>query len=565
MRLRLLVTDSPGRLRTVFVEGGQTLKVGRTEQADLAFPEDIMLSRLHFAIECEGETCHLHDLGSSNGTHLNGRRVGTPSPLKNGDEIQAGQTTFRVHIDVPSTPAVMLASTAATATVIPPSPSLHDRRAAELVEPPVASKEQGASTSPRAEVSRVPLLPAAAASPGKAIGRKRSPGAASRSSKEPGPIVLSPDQFVTRTMHWEDLEGTPRMTVIIKCTCAMPIDDLAPIADKQLPIFTADEPGGDDPSGSLRFESDMVPFKPKADVVLVGKAHFPRNKPPDTPLDVKLRVGSLEKKIRVFGDRAWWFPTRLALIPEFSASEPFKTMDLVYERAFGGIDQAAALYCAENLVGRGFIGKRSPDSIDGKPLPNLEDPSSLIQSWNDRPKPVGFGFYGRGWMPRLKLVGTPHNPPDPQERVRGLPSDFSYAFFNGAHPDLQVEGYLKGDEEVELTNLSPAPYVEFRLPGIRPRVTVAKWTTSPTEWIDRQLEEGRVVSINDVPTAEERIKTVLDTLVLIPEERIFYMVFRGNCKLASLETLEVARVSVIMERQDTNAGKASTDRTGRLR
>ena len=416
MRLKLEVTESPGRRRAVFVEGGQTLKVGRTAQADLAVPEDLMLSRVHFAIEWDGEACRLRDLGSTNGTNLNGRRVETSGPLKNGDEIQAGQTTFRVHFDVPRASAVMPASTSSTAKAIPPPPSVDDRREPELVEPAAPPEGQAVSMSARTEVSRRPLLPIAPTAPEKAVRPERFPGAASRSSKVPAPRVLSADQFVTGTMYWEDLEGTPRMTVILKCTCAMPFDGPAPIADKQLPIFTADVPGGEDPSGSVRFESDMVPFKPKADVVLVGKAHFPRNKPPDTPLDVTLKVGTLEKRIRVFGDRAWWFPTRLALIPEFSTPEPFTTMDLIYERAFGGIDQAAALYCAENLVGRGFIGKRSPDSIDGKPLPNLEDPSDLIRSWDSRPRPVGFGFYGRGWMPRLKLAGTPHHPPDPQER-----------------------------------------------------------------------------------------------------------------------------------------------------
>ena len=45
----------PGRSRKMLIESGQTLKIGRTEQADLAFPEDMMLSRLHFAIECAGD------------------------------------------------------------------------------------------------------------------------------------------------------------------------------------------------------------------------------------------------------------------------------------------------------------------------------------------------------------------------------------------------------------------------------------------------------------------------------------------------------------------------------
>jgi len=551
MRLTLEVRSGLGRPRKVLVESAQTVRVGRAEEADLSLPEDTMLSRLHFAIECGAETCRLRDLGSTNGTLLNGQQVGTSGPLQQGDEIRAGQTTFRVHLE-------------AAATAPNPSPTDQDRGTIKNVgdDPLRDDSSVAASGGARDPGHSRPWTAARSKSrarPG------RHPGAAESAAKDTPTQTLAPDQFATATMLWEDLEGTPRMTVIIKVTCEMPFDGPAPIGDPQLPIFTADVPGGDDPGVPARFESDMVPLKPKSDVVLVGKAHSPRNKRPEAPLDVILRVGRLEKKIRVFGDRTWRFPTRLALIPDFTSSEPFTTMDLIYERAFGGIDEAAARYCAENLVGRGFIGKWSPDSIDGKPLPNLEDPSNLIRTWDSRPKPVGFGFYGRGWMPRLKLAGTPHNPPDPQEQKRGLPSDFSYGFFNGAHPDLQVEGYLTGDEEVELTNLSPAPYLEFRLPGIRPRVTVAKWTTPPTEWIDRQGQEGRVVSIDDVPTTEERIRTVLDTLVPIPEERIFYGVFRGNCKLTSLETLEVARIGITMESGTRDAGKARLDRTGKPR
>src|SRR5262245_27055192 len=98
MRLTLEVIDGPSHSRRMLIESGRTVKVGRTRQADFPLPEDMLLSRLHFAIECESETCRLRDLGSTNGTHLNGLRVGTSGPLKHGDEIHAGQTTFRVNI-----------------------------------------------------------------------------------------------------------------------------------------------------------------------------------------------------------------------------------------------------------------------------------------------------------------------------------------------------------------------------------------------------------------------------------------------------------------------------------
>jgi len=216
-------------------------------------------------------------------------------------------------------------------------------------------------------------------------------------------------------------------------------------------------------------------------------------------------------------------------------------MDIVYERAFGGIDEAAAYFCRENPIGRGFIGKKSRVSVHGKPLPNLEDPQNLICSWDSRPRPVGFGFYGRGWMPRLRYAGT-YDEKHQKERAPALPVDFSYAFYNGAHRDLQVEGDLRGDETVELHHLSLEPHLRFQLPGVRPKITVTKWAVPPDQWVEQNTTENHVATLDEVPTVDEAVPAVLDTLVLVPEESVFYEVFRGVCILTSLDSLEVAQV-----------------------
>ncbi|MDH3261989.1 MAG: FHA domain-containing protein [Acidimicrobiia bacterium] len=39
----------------------------------------------------------LHDLGSTNGTYVNGRRVGSPIALSKGDAIQIGKTIMEVR------------------------------------------------------------------------------------------------------------------------------------------------------------------------------------------------------------------------------------------------------------------------------------------------------------------------------------------------------------------------------------------------------------------------------------------------------------------------------------
>jgi hypothetical protein len=356
--------------------------------------------------------------------------------------------------------------------------------------------------------------------------------------------LLNETPFAAATMPWEDLEGRAKLTVIVKSTFGIEPRAETAIASSQLPVLFADENYSKDPISSVRFESDMAPFKPKADIVLVGKAFAPEGKTV-RGVDVSLAIGRLRKTIRVIGDRKWWFPTRFLILPIKSPTKKFTTMDLVYERAFGGVYDGPGFYCKENLAGTGYIRKKRKKAIHKKRLPNLEDPNHLIRWWRSKPKPVGFGFYGRGWHPRAKYAGT-YDERYQKERAPAMPEDFSYAFYNAAHPDLQVEGYLRGDEDVELINLSPEPRLRFRLPGIQPKITVARWTVSPEKWIEENATEDREVSIDDVPTTEESVTPVLDTLVFIPDEGIFYEVFRGVCSLNSLDQPEVARIRITM-------------------
>ena len=74
------------------------LQVGRTEWADCSLPHDGHLSSVHFRLESDAAGCYLRDLGSSNGTFVNGREVKDRVRLCDGDEILAGRTTFAVRV-----------------------------------------------------------------------------------------------------------------------------------------------------------------------------------------------------------------------------------------------------------------------------------------------------------------------------------------------------------------------------------------------------------------------------------------------------------------------------------
>lgn len=68
-----------------------TLVLGRHADADLVLPNPIV-SRHHAQIDFDGEGCTIRDLGSKNGTYVNGERIsGQPVPLNDRDVIHLGR------------------------------------------------------------------------------------------------------------------------------------------------------------------------------------------------------------------------------------------------------------------------------------------------------------------------------------------------------------------------------------------------------------------------------------------------------------------------------------------
>jgi hypothetical protein len=70
--------------------------VGRSDDADIII-DDSYASEFHLRVGLnEGEVV-LNDLGSTNGTYLNGRRVTVPTVITKGDSIQIGKTIFEIR------------------------------------------------------------------------------------------------------------------------------------------------------------------------------------------------------------------------------------------------------------------------------------------------------------------------------------------------------------------------------------------------------------------------------------------------------------------------------------
>ncbi len=72
-----------------------TYRLGRAASNDLPFPTDNKLSREHLIFELSGEDWTVRDLGSRNGTAVNGSRISQSARLKNGDCVTAGSLSMR--------------------------------------------------------------------------------------------------------------------------------------------------------------------------------------------------------------------------------------------------------------------------------------------------------------------------------------------------------------------------------------------------------------------------------------------------------------------------------------
>ncbi len=321
-----------------------------------------------------------------------------------------------------------------------------------------------------------------------------------------GFVNLTP--FAAEQLLLGDERGGDVLTFVVKATYAMtPAASgigLA-VAEEQVPVQVAPEYYDDPETGSVKYDSDAVYTKLGTDVVLIGHAHAAGDM---TEMDVRLRVGPLGMTVRVFGDRVW---TKTAGRWRISGPQPFQAMPLVYERAFGGWDrtnpdESKHEYEPRNPAGVGFLAKRGKPH-EGTPLPNLEDPRALIKRPKDRPAPVGFGFIGPHWHPRVQYSGT-YDRRWEQKRMPLLPEDFDRRFYNAAHPMLAAGGFLQGGELVEVANASRHGFLRFQLPVAHPQATV-------------KMKDG---GLNRVPMN-------LDTVIVNTDDDRLFLVWRGSMSI----------------------------------
>jgi uncharacterized protein YjbI with pentapeptide repeats len=310
------------------------------------------------------------------------------------------------------------------------------------------------------------------------------------------------------------------LTVVVKGTFDLVEGKPAKPREEPDPLL-GDLYADDDPEKGLLYATDLAIFKPRCDVTVVGSAHAPRGSA--TQMQVGFRLGEGAKKVErsanVLGDRSWKTALGVALVP--TDPEPFATMPLTYERAFGGPEHAP------NPVGRGH--KSAPELEGKRSLPNLEDPNKPIGSPGDTPQAQCFAPLAPGWKPRTRHQGT-YDKKWLGTRWPYFPEDFDWQAAQHA-PAAQQCDSIAGDAPYELRGMSArSPVVRGALPGWKVRCFVER---------SRGKGEGGG-GFDELPLK-------LDTAHFDMDEHKLLLVWRGLLEVAEEDAPEIALLFITAE------------------
>lgn len=136
LRLKVLAGAAVG---TEF-EVGDELMIGREAEGVGKLGGDPEISRRHARIAraAAPHNYAIEDLGSTNGTFVNDRRIGTAQPLAEGDRIEVGDTTLKVEVH--GAPA-----SAEPSTPQPPGPAPEPAAPEPSTREPVTEREPTAA------------------------------------------------------------------------------------------------------------------------------------------------------------------------------------------------------------------------------------------------------------------------------------------------------------------------------------------------------------------------------------------------------------------------------------
>jgi pSer/pThr/pTyr-binding forkhead associated (FHA) protein len=92
-----LVVQEPSDRKGVEFPLSDEMTVGRAAGCGVALTEDTFVSQLHARVFRRDGELFIEDLGSTNGTYLNGKKVSAASVVRKGDRVQVGRTTLELQ------------------------------------------------------------------------------------------------------------------------------------------------------------------------------------------------------------------------------------------------------------------------------------------------------------------------------------------------------------------------------------------------------------------------------------------------------------------------------------
>lgn len=269
-------------------------------------------------------------------------------------------------------------------------------------------------------------------------------------------------------------DGEAMATVVVRGAFTFAADGTLDLAEDQALVLADEYDGRPDETPLLR-PSDLIPFKPAADVTVLAEAQAPAGQQAASSWLVGLRVdGRHAHFLRVFGPRAWNPQGNDRWV--LGEAEPVTRVPLDYRLAAGGVlvGDRAREADPRNPIGAGIVHAEYTPRDAPVPAPRIEAEHEPVTDPFVAPQPQGFGPVAPAWAWRHGHAGT-YDDAWLRERHPLLPADFDYRFHQTAHPALILPGHLRGDEQVELGRLVPGQEeLAFALPGVVP-YAVFEW------------------------------------------------------------------------------------------
>ncbi|MEM9188108.1 MAG: DUF2169 domain-containing protein [Myxococcota bacterium] len=291
------------------------------------------------------------------------------------------------------------------------------------------------------------------------------------------------------------------------------------VADEPYPVLQEDAPT----RLGLLPRDDLVPEQGRFEVILLGKAYASRGLAPH--VTVRLSVGDIQRELLVSGNRTWERQGN-EFVP--GRSETFDTLDLTWANAFGGtatveIDEGSFLElpCSRNPDGKGYAPRDQ--------LPGLRQ---LLQCEGDFPR--------LHTDPKVPNITRPEDAPtlgQELEPVCWATLPLSSGFF--------VDQFDVNTRKWEATN----PRIRRCHPdwfiGPPERGAMVRMEGVGRHPVEFSLPELRVIADFAMSGASGRRELFPVSLVLLPEEARFYLVYKRLIRVsASAASAPVLRLRV---------------------